>query len=336
MHCRYQVVTLDGIGGLHNLKRLALCSGINSLNPVSSLSQLEELILQDTAITDLTPLAELGNLKRLEIRGSNVGDLSPLKNLQKLETLIISDSNVKDLTPIKDLTNIRRLFLHNNRISDITPLAGLTQLTMLNLSGNQITDVMPIANKQGLTNLYLARNQVSDIRPLAALPNLIGLDLRCNPAGLNGQLSLLENLLWVDLRCTDIINPEVTDQCITHCGRADEICLYVNGICLNPDQPPIVESGCTLLPVSAVAKALGADIVWNAHTKTVIMTYRDDILRMPVNRSYAYHNGDRIDLYYQTQIRNGRTMVHSRLLLEAFDARIHFDAENRIVLINTE
>jgi Leucine-rich repeat (LRR) protein len=82
MHCRYQVVTLDGIGGLQNLRRLALCSGIESLNPVAPLSKLEELILQDTAITDLTPLAGLGNLKRLEIRGSNVEDLSPLKNLK--------------------------------------------------------------------------------------------------------------------------------------------------------------------------------------------------------------------------------------------------------------
>jgi hypothetical protein len=253
-----------------------------------------------------------------------------------LETLIISDSNVKDLSPIKDLTNIKRLFLHNNSISDIRPLAGLTQITMLNLSGNQITDVMAIANKQSLTNLYLARNQVSDVRPLAALPNLIGLDLRCNPASLNGQLSLLENLLWVDLRCTDIINPEVADQCITHCGRADEICLYVNGICLKPEQPPIVESGCTLLPVSAVAKAIGADIGWNAQTKTVTMTYRGDVLRIPINRSYAYHNGNRIDVYYQSQIRNGRTMIHSRLLIDAFDAKINFDAENRIVLINTE
>jgi Leucine-rich repeat (LRR) protein len=336
MLCRYQVVTLEGIQALFNLRRLALCSGIDSLGPVSQLYQLEELVIQDTQISDLSALTGLRNLKRLEIRGSQVSDLSPLANLTRLETLIVANSQVEDLKPLSNLTNLKRLFLYNNQIRDIRPLAGLDKLEMLNLSDNQISDVMPLANKQFLLNLYLARNQVSDIRPLTTLPSLIGLDLRCNPAGISGPLEMLENLQWIDVRCTNIVNPEVTEACISQCGRADQICLYVNGVCLEPDQPPIVEAGCTLLPLSAVAKAIGAGISWEAESRTAVMLYQDHILRIPVDQEYAMLNGRRIDVYYRTQIRNGRTMIHSRLLIDAFNLRIHFDAENRVVMIDSQ
>jgi hypothetical protein len=336
MHCRYQVVTLDGIENLSNLKRLALCSGVDNLKPLAGLTELEELILQDTRISDLTPLSELRSLKRLEIRGSQVADLAPLANLTQLETLVLTDSQIEDLTPLSKLNRLKRLFLYNNKITDIRPLAGLNQLAMLNLSGNQIVDVMPIANKQALTNLYLARNQIIDTKPLTTLSSLIGLDLRCNPASINGHLLMMENLLWLDVRCTDISNPEITDQCVALSGRANDITLYINGICQEPDQPPIVESGCTLLPLSAVAKAIGAEITWNDRTKTAVMNYRNQEIRVPVDRHYAFHNGDRVNLYYQTQIRGGRTMIHSRLLVDVLGFKIHFDAENRIVLIDTD
>ncbi|WP_343184372.1 leucine-rich repeat domain-containing protein [Anoxynatronum sibiricum] len=336
MHCRYQVVTLEGIEALHNLRRLALCSGIDSLDPVAKLTQLEELVIQDTAISDLTPLAGLRNLKRLEIRGSQLSDLSPLSDLVRLETLVIANSQVSDLTPLKNLTRLKRLFLYQNQIESIQPLAGLQQLTILNLSNNRIVDLMPLANQQELLNLYLARNQVEDLRPLTTIPKLMGLDLRCNPAAENGQLQLLENLQWLDVRCTSIINPEVPEECQARCGQADEICLYVNGVCLEVDQPPIVEAGCTLLPISPVAKAMGAEIRWNSSEKAAEMIYGEQALTIPINADYARMNGRQIDLFYPTQLRNGRTMIHSRLLIDAFGVRIHFDAENRMVTIDSQ
>lgn len=335
MHCRYQVVTLEGIESLTNLRRLALCSGIESLEPVAALLQLEELILQDTVISDLTPLSQLRNLKRLEIRGSQISDLTPLAALTKLETLVVANSQVVDIAPLKNLTVLKRLFLYQNKIENIQPLAGLQSLVILNLSDNQIADVMPLANKQELMNLYLARNQVADLRPLVTLPKLMGLDLRCNPAAENGQLQLLENLQWLDVRCTNIINPEVPEECLARCGRADEICLSVNGECLEVDQPPIIEAGCTLLPISPVAKAMGASIYWNSAEKAAEMAYDGKVLTIPINETSARLNGEPIPLFYPTQLRNGRTMIHSRLLIDAFGVRIHFDAENRMVTIDT-
>lgn len=326
---------MDGIEGLYNLRRLALCSGIESLEPISQLYQLEELIIQDTKVSDLSPLAGLRNLKRVEIRGSQVSDLTPLANLTRLETLVIANSQVEDLTPLSNLSTIKRLFLYNNQIRDLRPLAGMINLQVLNVSDNQITNVMPLANKQHLLNLYIARNQVEDVTPLTTLPKLMGLDIRCNPAGINGQLSMLENLQWVDARCTDIINPEVPEDCLTRCGRADEICLYVNGICLEVDQPPIVESGCTLLPLSAVMRAIGAEVSWEADTRTAVAVYNEKTLRIPIDQPHAYIDGNRFDVFYRTQIRNGRTMIHSRMLIDAFQLRIHFDAENRVVLIES-
>ncbi len=336
MMCRYQVVTLEGIQALSKLRRLALCSGINDLTPVAGLYELEELVIQDTNISDLTALAGLNKLKRLEIRGSLISDLSPLANLTKLETLVISNSKISDLAPLQNLTGLKRVFLYHNQISDIRPLAGLSDLVMLNLSDNQVENLLPLANKQRLMNLYIARNKVSDLSPLTTLPNLMGLDLRCNPAGANGQLLLLENLKWVDVRCTEIVNPEVPEACNVQCGMADEICLYVNGECIDPDQPPIVEAGCTLLPLREVATAIGADISWEADTKTAVMNYQNRTLRIPVDENHAFLDGKRIDVFYHTQIRNGRTMIHSRLLIDAYSIRIHFDAQNRIVQIESE
>ena len=334
MICRYQVVTLEGIEALYNLRRLALCSGIDSLTPVARLFQLEELVIQDTTISDLTPLAGLRNLKRLEIRGSNIKDLTPLANLTNLETLVIANSQVEDLTPLRNLTRLKRLFLYNNAIQDIQPLAGLHEMVILNLSNNKIASVLPLANKQQLTNLYLANNSISDVSPLLTLPKLMGLDLRNNQLASTDQLQQLENLQWLDVRQTEIVQPEVAEGCLTQCGQTEAICLYVNGDCLEPDQPPIVEAGCTFIPVSAVAKALGAEITWDAATRTARMVYQNTELQIPVDRDYAFRNGERFVVYYRTQIRNGRTMIHSRMLIDAFGLRIHFDAENRIVSID--
>ena len=45
--------------------------------------------------------------------------------------------------------------------------------------------------------------------------------------------------------------------------------LYVNGTAISMDTVAEIKDGRTMLPVSFVAKALGAEVTWDAATRTV-------------------------------------------------------------------
>ena len=327
---------MEGIQHLKNLRRLALCSGVDDLSPVADLTDLRSLVVQESNTRDLAPLAELKNLQRLEIRGSDVSDLSPLEGLQNLESIVISNSRVTDLSPLRNLTKLNRLFLHSNNISNIRPLANLNNLTVLNISNNNVSNVLPLANMQKLHTLYIANNNVSDIEPLTTIPNLRGLDLRNNPLSNEMDLQELEHLQWVDFGSIPVPRPAVPEECIVRSQETGEISMSVNGECIDMDQPPVTEEGCTRIPLRAVIEAMGGEISWDAVERAAVGTVGDVSMIVPVGTEYAMVDGRSVNLFYPTQIVNGRTMIHSRLLVEAFGARTHWDAESRTILIDTE
>ena len=67
---------------------------------------------------------------------------------------------------------------------------------------------------------------------------------------------------------------------------ADEITVNVNGIKVEMDQQPIIENGRTLVPLRAVAEALGCDVAWDAETKTASFTQGDVIAIVTVGENY--------------------------------------------------
>lgn len=160
------------IGRGANALNLAL-DGLTRIPPLTGLSGLESLDLQDTQVSDLTPLAVLNTLKSLNLRCTQVSELKPLVGLAALQSLDLVDTQVSDLTPLSRLTTLKRLSLRGTLVSDIMPLSSLGGLQVLDLSYTPILNLEPLTGLAELRRLDLEGTRVYDLKPLLGLTRLI-------------------------------------------------------------------------------------------------------------------------------------------------------------------
>lgn len=84
---------------------------ISDISFVSSMPELEVLIIAMNPLADLSPLANCPNLEFLEINTTAVADLSPLANSKALRHLNISNCYMTDISPLYGLTELERLWI---------------------------------------------------------------------------------------------------------------------------------------------------------------------------------------------------------------------------------
>ncbi len=105
---------------------------IASLEDISAMPNITELILCNQCISDLSPLRK-SKIRKLYLHGNNISDISPLSECDYLEELVIS----------------------SNGISDFSPLIDCGFLSFLNAGANYMTDLKDIADIKGLMQLYI-------------------------------------------------------------------------------------------------------------------------------------------------------------------------------------
>lgn len=85
---------------------------ISDISFVSSMPELEVLIIAMNPVADLSPLSSCPKLEYLEIQTTNVTDLTPLSNAAALRHLNISClDNLTDISPLYGLTELERLWI---------------------------------------------------------------------------------------------------------------------------------------------------------------------------------------------------------------------------------
>lgn len=154
---------------------------ISSLAPLSSLTALTKLTLNNTGLSDLGPLRPLTNLTYLSAGGNKLSDLSALSGMGKLQSLFLSGNKVSDLTPLSGATSLVTLTIPYNQVSDLRPLAGLTNLISLWISSNHVADLSPLAGMTKLRTLWMENNLVEDLSPLSNATGLTNLKINNNP-----------------------------------------------------------------------------------------------------------------------------------------------------------
>lgn len=158
------------------------------------LSSLSALVLIDRQIESLTPLTGLTNLRSLWLNNNQITDISALASLTALEQLWLHENQIQDLSPLNSLVNLELLDLAKNNITDIRPLHHLTQLTQLSLFENQIEDGAPLANLSALKTLNLESSGISSLDAVASLVNLTNLSLDFEQIDRWQSLASLANL----------------------------------------------------------------------------------------------------------------------------------------------
>ncbi|MDD4564521.1 MAG: stalk domain-containing protein [Eubacteriales bacterium] len=95
--------------------------------------------------------------------------------------------------------------------------------------------------------------------------------------------------------------------------------------------PYISETGRTMMPVNACLTSIGCYVAWDNQTKTVF-SYKDNMqVEIPVGKNEIYVNQKVVLTDTAALIRNGRTYLPLKSVLEAYGYQVDWDGEAGIV-----
>ena len=86
---------------------------------------MQELDLSgNTFMQSLMPVSRLTNLKSLNIANTEISFLQPIQGLANLESLNIAHTYINSIEPLKEMTNLKQLNISNTPVADLTPLVN--------------------------------------------------------------------------------------------------------------------------------------------------------------------------------------------------------------------
>ena len=113
----------------------------------------------------------------------------------------------------------------------------------------------------------------------------------------------------------------------------DEIRVVLNGKVIEFDQPPVIISDRTMVPVRAIYEALGAEVEWDAQTRTASGTKDGVKVSFVIDEAFVTVNGSKKEIDAPACIAGNRTLVPVRALAEGFNTKVEWDGTNRIVFL---
>jgi Leucine-rich repeat (LRR) protein len=97
---------------------------LTNLSGITSLSNLQVLVIIYQKIESIQELRFLSKLKNLFLYNNQITSLSGVDELTHLEQLYVQWNGIESIKPVQKLRNLRELYIHNNRVSS---LEGLTE-----------------------------------------------------------------------------------------------------------------------------------------------------------------------------------------------------------------
>ena len=122
----------------------------------------------------------------------------------------------------------------------------------------------------------------------------------------------------------------------TLCFAASPIGVELDYAPVSFDQEPIIVGDRTMVPVRAIFEAMGADVLWDADTRTVTSQLGDITVTMTIDHPVLTVNDAAKELDIPPMIVGGRTLVPVRAVSESFGCMVLWDAESRTVSIFTQ
>jgi len=111
--------------------------------------------------------------------------------------------------------------------------------------------------------------------------------------------------------------------------------VLLDGNPLQFDVQPNTVDGRTMVPMRVIFEALGAEVQWNEATSTITATRGDLVIQMTIGDRNMRVNGVSRTMDTAPISIAGRTLVPVRFISEAFGCEVRWDANTRIVHINT-
>ncbi|HHY95643.1 MAG TPA: tetratricopeptide repeat protein [Firmicutes bacterium] len=110
--------------------------------------------------------------------------------------------------------------------------------------------------------------------------------------------------------------------------------VFVKGKKVNFDVEPVVLQDRTIVPVRAIAEALGAEVRWDGETRTVTVVKAGKVVLIPVGSLKASVDGVEVSLDAPAVIIGGRTLIPLRFVSESLGAAVDWFGQGQVVAVN--
>lgn len=118
-------------------------------------------------------------------------------------------------------------------------------------------------------------------------------------------------------------------------AEAGGVKLIIDGKPVVPDVPPVIKNNRTLVPLRVISEGLGAQVGWNATTRTVTVWAPGHEISLVIGRSTATVDGKSLKLDAPAEIIKNRTFVPLRFIGEALGAEVYWEQNTRTVTISS-
>ena len=98
---------------------------------------------------------------------------------------------------------------------------------------------------------------------------------------------------------------------------------------------PFIDNGNTLVPFRVTIEKIGAEVEWNAETRTAIAKKGDITVEAPIGENHVLSNGEKIEISTAAVIQDGKTYLPIRVVVEALGGEVEWNGETRTVEITT-
>lgn len=123
-----------------------------------------------------------------------------------------------------------------------------------------------------------------------------------------------------------------------------DVKVYIDGRELNTEFPPYIVKGRTFVPIREITESLGAEVLWDGKTSSVDISLADKVIKLRIDSSVCYVNGEKIKLekntipklttFYEPR-QEQKTMVPLRFISETLGYKVDFIDEANKVIIDT-
>jgi hypothetical protein len=135
-----------------------------------------------------------------------------------------------------------------------------------------------------------------------------------------------------------------TDEITTNTGTRHFILMQIDSPTMRVDEAiweidpgrgtsPVIVNGRTLVPIRAIAEAMGGTVDWNDSTRTVSVDCAGRSVEMTIDSKMMYVNSFAQEMDIAPQIINERTVLPIRFVSEALGCAIEWIGSTRQVVI---
>ena len=244
-------------------------SAAESLACLRNMSYLTTLSLTDCIVSaeDLQIIGALPSLTKLTISGCNLSNIKNLGTASKLTSLNLSNNTIRDLSALSFMSSITELNLSHNALTSLNALSSLTSLKVLDISYNALSSVAPLSSCASLTKLYVSNNALANLNGLEDIKGLTTLSASFNSLTDVTALKTMNSIVSLD-----ISSNQLTDiSCLASLNKLQTLNFSRNQVKKLPEW----STDCALVTIDGSYNNLGsiASLSGYKKLKEVIMDY---------------------------------------------------------------